>query len=55
MTVKMIPHGATIVFLGDAGIGEGSGSTGLAEIRDFDVFYCTPPVVGFHVVGDTQC
>lgn len=55
MSIKMIPSGATLVFLDGAGIGEGSGGSNLPEIRNFDVFYSNPPVVGFHVVGDTQC
>jgi hypothetical protein len=45
--------GSNPIFLG--GLGSG-GNQGLIapQIKFFDVFYCFPPVVGFHVVGSKE-
>lgn len=40
--------GSIPLFITTAGVG-GQAS---AQIRFFDVYYTTPPVVGFHVIGE---
>jgi hypothetical protein len=50
----MTPHSIPI-FLRNSGIGFKYGSTG-AQIRNFDVYFISPIIVGFHVLGNpTPC
>jgi hypothetical protein len=46
----MTPHSIPVFFCG-AGIGKNRGVFS-PQIRDFDVFYKSPIIVGFHVIGD---
>lgn len=48
----MTPHSIP-VFLGNSGIGSSFGPLP-ALIRDFDVFYKDPILVGFHIVGAVE-
>lgn len=51
--MQIITPGAHALFLGDAGIGDGNAIQCEAPIKDFDVYYKEPLIVGFHVVdGD---
>lgn len=43
--------GPNPIFLGQAGLGKNFGQIA-PQLKTFDVFYCQPPVVGFHVVPD---
>jgi len=49
---SMCPHSIP-VFLGNAGIGVAHGPVP-PQIRNFDVYYKLPIVVGFHVMGSTE-
>lgn len=47
--MKLIPWDAEVLFRGEATIGVFP--TIAPQIKDFDVYYRIPPVVGFHVIG----
>jgi hypothetical protein len=48
--MRFIPHNTAIIFLGTSGVGSNYGQIA-PQLRFFDVYYTTPPVVGFHAVG----
>lgn len=52
--MQIITPGVHALFLGDAGIGDGNAIQCEAPIKDFDVYYDEPLIVGFHVVGEDE-
>lgn len=47
--MKIVGSGQ-LIFVGNAGIGQGQGTLAPPQILAFDVYYTDPPIVGFHIV-----
>ena len=52
--MNVMAPGSIPVFLGNSGIGPGGGGQSAPQIIEFDVYYDSPVIVGFHVIGSDE-